>query len=448
MAIQYKVLGKIAFQVKRAQEEEKAKQERKDAAEAEKRAKRHEEELSQWEEKHGSGRSRGIDKGPMSSTLDLPIESAVPSLPRVGSGGRPSSQLSLVAHERNISSTASAAGNTSEGHAEPKGLLPQLELGDSLAPALGVVDRDPALQEKEKLLDEIQKVRASIEILCSGTPTGFAPLANDAAARSRTHSTAQSLASARSAPLASRDAEWDTYVSERQIYTPPAGVSPPIPAGTIRSAGRLSRISPDVVSARDRRERTLSAFELGSLAEFGAAPSLDQTRRYSSTTQMDAPRRAPPVVSGHADSRVLSKAAPRSASPSNVVSFEELQTRHRQRLSQLQKPVTESIESELRLAEAKAKHERRMAAERRAAAAAAASASPPLEERLQSPPRRRTQSGLDSVPRESGIERASKWRSSVVETDPRRSADVSRRKSEDALRSDRRTSRGPHQFIN
>lgn len=454
MAIQYKVLGKIAFQVKRAQEEEKAKEERKEAVEAERRAKRHEEELTQWEEKHGSGpgsRGGSGDKDPMSSTVDLPIEHAVPSLPRMGMGGRPSSQLSLLAHERNLSSTASATENTSDEQTEPKGLLPRLELGDSLAPSLGVVDRDPALQEKEKLLDEIKKVRASIEVLRSGTPTSMMALGDDATAgRSKVQSTAQSLSSARSAPLASRDSDWDAYVSERQIYTPPAGVSPPIPAGTIRSVGRLSHISPDVVSARDRRERTLStlsAFELGSMAEFGAAPSMDPTRRYSSTTQMGAHRRPPPVISGHADSRVLSRPAPRSASPSNVVSFEELQTRHRQRLSQLQKPVTESMTSELRLAEAKAKHERRLAAERRAAAAAASS--PPLEERLQSPPRRRTQSGLDAVPRESGVERASKWRSSVVEAESaRRPTDVPRRKSEDALRTDRRTSRGPHQFIN
>ncbi len=216
----------------------------------------------------------------------------------------------------------------------------------------------------------------------------------------------------------------------------------------------------------------MSAFELGgaresgnlSAGEFGVqrAPPA-QARRYSSTSQMQAPAISPPYAAsprrpdivGHAPLQSPQESSAKRASmPPRTVTYEELSARHKAKIKQLQQPVTETLRAEVDGRDAKADYDGRRAAERVS----------------MQPPRPRKDSGqlgghgLKAIPAEDPLVKAARWRQSVrADSNPSAEGSPTRRSAGSTASPNKegplgtqpttnvqgkRVSRGPHQFIN
>ncbi|KAH9837044.1 uncharacterized protein C8Q71DRAFT_796479 [Rhodofomes roseus] len=280
------------------------------------------------------------------------------------------------------------------------------------------------LKRKEELLTEIQTIRKSIEILkteatdpssSSGSRhqsfTSRRTLSQDigslmpaapahlrpprqADPRARVQSMELSVMSSgigasigrpTSAPL--RDDDWDAYVRERKLLQPPSGVTPPIATTPISPTPRVP-VSPAVEEALMKRHRIESHYSANGL-EWTAA---DGARRPSpvqkvASTGHDIPTvlRTPHATHARSHSQggvpvtILppqKPAASRSPQPAETpvpwttrtLTFEALDERHREKIRELQEPVTRAEKEQLEIAEAKARWERAKASEKQAVA--------------------------------------------------------------------------------
>lgn len=224
-------------------------------------------------------------------------------------------------------------------------------------------------------------------------PSHLRPPRGNGAARDRTYSmelgtlaTANSVGNSigrpTSAPL--RD-DWDSYVRDRKILQPPAGASAPIattPVPVLSPAPRIS-VPPAVHEALRRREQQEVLLDGGDPQQILRADSSspyegefgDRTsrllgvkthhhQRTSSSKDIDR------YASG-ANVTVLPPAKKPSPpnSPSNMhrtVTYEELTERHREKMRQLQAPLTQAEKEQAELEAAKARWERSKAAEKQA----------------------------------------------------------------------------------
>lgn len=499
------------------QAEEKA---RRDAEEEEKAAARFRgvaEDREKWEGKYGN------KKGQLTA-----MEEGLP-LAILTKDSRPDSTLSLMqrtasGHDVPLSSDAYSPGVHPDGEsARSANLLPQMQLGDSIIATTGI-DKDESVAsgtvtaeeaERFRLKREIEDTKKSIEILRASTPSSSVPLlerpissaAPYDSARTRRPSALSygSRASGHSQlPLTSaspvsanspHDRDWEEYLSDRKLFTPPAGVTPPIES----SFGRLSKRSDSVLDAINKRERTMSAHELGvglaggeAQAGTGVEPrssAMPYNRRHSSSLEIltltqptrpplvaTHPRaqsgyRSPPIITGHADSNLLNKSSQSRNVPSDnaqrgSISFEELNARHRNRLSKLQLPVTEEIQNAIQLAEVRARYDKNREAEKRAAARKAAVDSVPGPRRVsqatglsgglvdtsQAPITRGPESSvLANIVQESGTSKAARWaqRQSTLGVALEKPVAFERPSEQEPVRgSQRRYSSGPNKVVN
>ncbi|KAJ7071135.1 hypothetical protein C8F01DRAFT_1362899 [Mycena amicta] len=285
------------------------------------------------------------------------------------------------------------------------GALPALDLGlgikedvphsfiakdDSPRNSDNVMEED--LKRKQELVAEIQTIRRSIDALKSETPapsssaesrrpsvTSRRTLSIDAGVallptpvhtrpprendpRGRVHSMELShLASSRvgesigrptSAPLHD---DWDVYVQERKLLQPPAGVTPPI----MPSAGSRIAISPAVADALTLRKRRESALGLGTdssedvpLARISAAHN-----RSSSSGNMGPVNILPPR-------KAIVAPTPQRPAQTRTRTFEELNERHREKMRDLQAPLTTAAQEDADLAAAKQRWDKAKALEK------------------------------------------------------------------------------------
>ncbi|KAJ9106093.1 hypothetical protein QFC21_001233 [Naganishia friedmannii] len=508
-AIQYRVLGKLHVKVQQLQAEERARCDDEEEEKAAARFKGVEDDREKWEGKYGN------KKGQMSA-----MEEGVP-LTTLSKDSRPDSTLSLMrrtasGHEGHSSSGAYSPGAHLDGESRGSAsLLPQMQLGDSIIAATGI-DTDEGASygtvtaedaERLRLKREIEDTKRSIEFLRTSTPTSSVPLlerpissaAPFDSARTRRPSALSygSRASGYSQlPLTSaspisatgrQNRDWEEYLADRKLFTPPAGVTPPIES----SFGRLSKMSDSVLEAIHKRERTMSAHELGAglaaeEAQVGMVPdpTMPYNRRHSSMEVLalaqparpapiaTQPRpqsgyRSPPVITGHADSHLLTKSGegrnlPFDNAQRGSISFEELNARHRNRLSKLQLPVTEEIQSSMQLAEVKARYDKNREAEKRAAAKKAAADSVPGPRKVSQPTgttdtphlplaRGPESSVLANIPQESGTTKAARWaqRQSTLGVALERPVAFERPSEQERARgSRRRYSSGPDKIVN
>lgn len=513
-AIQYRVLGKLHVKVQQLQSEERA---RRDAEEEEKAAARFksvEEDREKWEGTYGN------KKGQMTA-----MEEGLP-LATLSKDSRPDSTLSLMRRTTSGYEVHSSTGGYSPG-THPEGesagsvnLLPQMQLGDSIIAATGIdTDRGPSSltvtpeeAERLRLKKEIEDTKKSIEFLRTSTPTSSVPLLERPLSSAAPYDSARSrrpsalsygsrVSGYSQLPLTSAspvsatgpaNREWEEYLADRKLFTPPAGVTPPIDS----SFGRLSKMSDSVLEAINKRERTMSAHELGAgladgetLMETGIDPkpssAMPYSRRHSSMevlataqptrpapTYTTKPRpqsgyRSPPIITGHADSNLLIKSGvglsvPTDNAQRGSISFEELNARHRNRLSKLQLPVTEELQNSIQLAEVKARYDKNREAEKRAAARKATVDSVPGPRKVsqptgnvatpQSPLARGPESSvLATIPQESGTSKAARWaqRQSTLGVALENPVASERQSGQErAGRSGRRYSSGPDRVVN
>lgn len=352
--------------------------------------------------------------------------------------------------------------------------LPPMQLGDSISATTGVQATGGSNQpitanaeelERIRLVREIEDTKKSIEALRTSTPAGSVMLPERPvssathfdSARSRRQSAmshgsrlsahAPDIATSQGSatPNDSTNHEWQEYLADRKLFTPPSGVTPPIEP----SIGRLSKIPNAVLEAMNRRERTVSAYELGasstpttedppSTTDARPSSTMHYTRRHSSldlvasalarpapATTMPRPQsgyRPAPTVTGHANSPLLRKSSEaRGGSTEDAhrtITFEELGARHRARLSKLQQPVTEEMQKSLDLAAAKARYDKNREAEKRAAAKKAADAAGRAQQASPSRLQRQSQAAtvrgpessmLANIPQENGMAKAAQW---------------------------------------
>lgn len=157
--------------------------------------------------------------------------------------------------------------------------LPLVELGErSLTPApmemLSTEPSDPELERKIQLLAEVQRirrdVRGSIDQLRDGTPEPQSRSRRVSISSGRLLDTSGSggASTPMGSPTLARS-DWDSYLRERKLVTPPSGITPPIPTTATAAAMQGSRrseyvvVSQGVARALDRMQRTMSSFELG-----------------------------------------------------------------------------------------------------------------------------------------------------------------------------------------
>lgn len=311
------------------------------------------------------------------------------------------------------------------------GVLPALDLGDDIeanVPKTFIADdlesgnksskpMTPAeledFKRRQELLSEINNIRKSIELLRADTPGPVSssssesrhpsgasrqlsqdlgvlpvapahlrpPRARDPRARvqsmeltnlSRSSDMGASIGRPTSVPL--RDDDWDLYVHERKLLQPPAGVTPPIPTTPISPAPRIP-VSPAVVEAlkeRQRREDVLSH-------PHGATPDMAALKDSSSE---DVPLALRPQhhkktssQGGHVPvtilppKRAIAQPTPKAAETSpRVKTFEELVERHREKLRELQAPLTQAEQEAAQVNDARGRWERAKNAEKQAMA--------------------------------------------------------------------------------
>ncbi|OJT10084.1 hypothetical protein TRAPUB_13440 [Trametes pubescens] len=312
------------------------------------------------------------------------------------------------------------------------GVLPALDLGDDIeanVPKTFIADdleagnrqskpMTPAeledFKRRQELLTEINTIRKSIELLRSDTPVALSsnssesrhqsgnsrqlsqelgalpvapahlrpPRQRDPRARvqsmelstlSHASDVGASIGRPTSAPL--RDDDWDVYLHERKLLQPPAGVTPPIPTTAISPTPRIP-VSPAVVEAlKERRLREdvlspplggtpdMAAFKDSSSEDIPLALRPQHHKKTSSQGGQVPVTILPPK-------RLIAQPAPKAAGPSSprVKTFEELVERHREKLRELQAPLTQAEQEAAQVNDARGRWERAKNAEKQAMA--------------------------------------------------------------------------------
>lgn len=383
-------------------------------------------ERAQWEKEHGHGRvESGYSSMPLMKDQDGSSSPVTPDHRSVDYQDAVRQRYqSGVSDFMTAPTPEDELRRVTSRSLQGPGVLPALDLGLGIendvptsfiakdsSPASPATDKVPkkqmsaaqleAMKKKEDLVAEIENIRKSIEALRGETPTtsasnsrGPSIRAFDAATslllpspshsrpprepapRGRVRSLdylgseilGESISRPTSVPL--RDPDWDAYVQDRKLLQPPRGVTPPIGVTKIQ-------MSPAVTEAlKDRKRRETSLGYAGPSGSGGATDSSEDVpiakrmHRRSTSAGTNAylyppaprPEREPPIT-------ILPPkkiAAPMPQRPVNTRTrtFEELAERHREKMRDLQGPVTTANREHAELEAAKARWEKSRAAER------------------------------------------------------------------------------------
>lgn len=410
-AVQLRILAVLQYKLKEIAEEQRKRDE-----EAEIHATARFDELSkekdQWERDHPTLTKHARRESGYESSTPLMKDGDTRSTDDkrsstltfgIGSRSRNLSGVSDHMATSNIEDELARAGKPDQA----QGALPAMDLGHSIednVPRNFIKDKDVAdkspstsfereeLARKEALLGEIQAVRRSIDALRSETPsssdsksrrlslsskrtlshdlgTVLSPQSaylrppREADPRARVQSMeldhlGQPAAGAStrrptSAPL--KD-DWDAYVHDRKLLQPPAGVSPPIPTrGTSRIA--MPQAVAEALAQRKKRE---SALEMGEKARADSPVSDNVPVAELITKKKSGPISNVPVAilpPRKASAPVIVPAPQKSSSP-RTATFEELTERHRQKMREMQAPLTQAEKEQANLEAAKNRWER------------------------------------------------------------------------------------------
>jgi len=180
-----------------------------------------------------------------------------------------------------------------------------------------------------------------------------------------------------SVPL--RDDDWDLYVQERKLLQPPAGVTPPITPTGVGSRIAISPAVTDALNQRKRRESALGAGEAGTeSSEDVPLGKMSNYRKRSSsggnTTPVNILPPRKPIVAP----------TPQRPAAARTRTFEELNERHREKMRDLQAPLTTAAKEDADLEVAKQRWVKAKALEKEAVTRRQAEKSALLERRKRS----------------------------------------------------------------
>ncbi|RXW15326.1 hypothetical protein EST38_g10525 [Candolleomyces aberdarensis] len=279
------------------------------------------------------------------------------------------------------------------------------------------------IKRKEELLTEIQNIRKSIDILKSDSLTPSDPSrraslssrrtlsvdANHALVPSSSHARppratdprtrAQSMEfSALTAPLADpiarptstplQDTNWDSYIQERKLLQPPAGVTAPIPTTTLASSSaNRPPLAPAVQEALTQRKRRESAVLISSGSthdSVGSSADDVPLAKIAGREHRTSPSNIPPQLLGRSSpshqpqqnsvqilpprrpSGLIVSPSPQPSPGVRVKTFEELNERHREKMRDIQSPLTKAEKESAELEAARKRWERSKTQEKEA----------------------------------------------------------------------------------
>ncbi|KAH8102526.1 hypothetical protein BXZ70DRAFT_1063314 [Cristinia sonorae] len=413
-AVQVQILKILRRKLKEIQEEQRRRDEAA-VAEAAERFTSLDREKEEWEAAHpGLGKHGRNDSGMTGTTLlkdGRDLESG---------DEKRGSVFTLVGspRQRNVSGVSDffAAATPTEdldrwASKQSAGALPVLDLGadiekdvpqNFMAEGVTVSSSKEGLEElrkKEELLTEIQEIRRSIDILKSESP---GPSSSDGSRRpsmtsrrtlshdlgtlapapshlrppraidprgrvqsmelSRAVDMGSSINRPTSTPLSDN---WDSYVRDRKLLQPPSGVSPPIPTTPLNPITR-SPVSPAVAEALLQRQRRESSLSFGGI---NAVTPTELQRRDTDVAEIPAtgdrlahPRPQSQVVNTPVTilppRKNIAAPTPKRPEAPRTKTFEELAERHREKIREMQAPLTRAEKEQADLEAAKNRWER------------------------------------------------------------------------------------------
>lgn len=420
IAVQLRILHVLQQKLREIKAEQKRREQQNEAKSAE-RFSRLEQEKAEWEREHPSlGKHGRTDSEFSGTTLLRGGEGLMTRADDYGPRPRRSSGLSefLAARAPDEELKRAVMKNP-----QNPGALPVLDLGGDIQDdvprafvsgdtgKINISGAKPgALKARDELLQEIQTIRRSIEILKSETPqpsSGSSSRQPSLASRARTlsydlnstihgpshqrpprqpdprariHSmdlpsleshVGYSIGRPTSAPL--RNDDWDAYVRDRKLLQPPSGVSAPIATTPMPAVVPTPRLPvpaavQDALLQRQMRENFLDTNAIqGDKADTPAyttghdivAPVPKAHHRRAASSHLSSSYMPPTILPPR-------KATPPPAQQPRTVTYEELTERHREKLRELQAPVTNAEKEQAELEAAKARWERSKTVERQA----------------------------------------------------------------------------------
>lgn len=416
-AVQLRVLAVLQRKLREIAEEQKKRDEEAEIH-ATKRFNEVSREKEQWERDHPTLSKYGRQESGYESSTPLMKEGDSPcmstddkrsSTHTFGIDSRPRN-LSVVSDFVAAPHAGDEVGRTGKPGQNP-GALPAMDLGLGIQDDVprnfindkDIADKSPStsldreeLARKEALLGEIQAVRRSIDALRSETPSSDSKSRRLSLSSRRTLShdlgtvlspqsaylrpprqadprgRVQSMeldhlgySSAVGAPIgrptsAPLKDDWDSYVHDRKLLQPPSGVSPPIATTTTLGTSRIT-MPQAVAEALTQRKKRESALEMGervraeSLASDNVPVAELIAKKKSKPTSNVPVAILPPRKVG--SSNIQSSAPQKSSSP-RTATFEELTERHRQKMREMQAPLTQAEKEQADLEAAKSRWEK------------------------------------------------------------------------------------------
>jgi len=185
-----------------------------------------------------------------------------------------------------------------------------------------------------------------------------------------------------SVPL--RDDDWDLYVQDRKLLQPPAGVTPPISPTGVGSRIAISPAVADALNQRKRRESALGAGEAttDSSEDVPLAKIMPHHRHRSSSGGNMVNAAAP--VNILPPRKPIVAPTPQRPAATRTRTFEELNDRHREKMRDLQAPLTTAAREDADLEVAKQRWEKAKALEKEAVTRRQAEKAALLERRKRS----------------------------------------------------------------
>lgn len=400
-AVQFRILGVL----QRKLEEIKIEQRRRDALDEAKDAERFlrvEEEKQQWDRQHPTLGKHGRTPSDFSSMalmkdVDMPGTPDTESASAFGRARRPSGLSEFM-------STPTPTDDDMRTRSQQGyGALPALDLGNDVESDIpkAFIAEDTkknmtaaeleAFRRKEELMAEIEGIRSSIDKLKAETPiesrsrqvsmtsrrtlsynfdTAVLPEAAHArplhsvdprlrassmGAASRLSSPGIGIGRPTSAPL--KDEEWENYVRERKLLQPPSGVTAPIATTDLprRTPSPRVAMSPAVQAALAQRARRETMLDVE--PQTSDAPSMISPVPRSYHAAKRSSSYIPPTILPPTRSPGPSQPSPSSPGP-RTVTYEELTQRHREKMRELQGPLTTQEKERADVAAARARWDR------------------------------------------------------------------------------------------
>ncbi|KAF5323351.1 hypothetical protein D9611_005801 [Ephemerocybe angulata] len=438
IAVQLRILKILQKKLREIQEEERKRDE-----EAETQAAGRFDEIQReqdaWEKEHPTLPKHGRHTSSMSSTPLMKDRdgSSTPTTNDRLSSYTPEGRARALSglSDLRVAPTSEEELRRASRYMQNPGALPTLDLGQGIqddVPSSFIAQEKAksaaeieALKRKEELLAEIQNIRKSIDILKSETPTPSDPSRRPSLSSRRTLSVDANHAleplsshsrppratdprtrshsmefSALTAPLGDpivrptsvplQDADWNSYIQERKLLQPPAGVTAPIPTtGLASSSVNRPPLAPAVQEALSQRKRRESAVLIssGSTGESSvedvplARIAARHSAGYGSTQQMHG-RQSPSYLGPHhvhagssgpvqilpprRPSGTVASPAPQPPPAARIKTFEELNERHREKMRDIQSPLTKAEKEHADLEAARQRWEKAKAAEKEA----------------------------------------------------------------------------------